>query len=271
MVKEATTKINRVGPRHTIYLQKDLVEDSTFPFHLNEPLNVRLEGGKLIIERAGTNTLTTNFIPNNGEELGVLNVLEGLGFSPVLSRAEKIYEMLKEVHEAETLELRVKHISPKEHALLLWDGRRLLERVMKEFFNPDMTENASKGLLSEKPSMKGSIENRLYQEFLASDKQGKALSHKILEWITMLQNANQSRRMGTRVAIEDLSWFIGNGHEHEIIKFEEEVGERLKGEVTLLCAYNANAIADKEEPLRKLLAAHSYVILETPLRVYRKT
>ena len=270
MVKEATTKINRVGPRHTIYLQKDLVEDSTFPFHLNEPLNVRLEGGKLIIERTGTKTITSDFMPNDGEEPRVLDALEGLGFSPVLSRAEKIYEMLKEVHEAETLDLRVKHISPKEHALLLWDGRRLLERVIKEFFDPDMTERASKGLLSEKPIMKGSVENRLYEEFLGSDKQGNPLSHKILGWITMLQNANQSGKMGTRVAIEDLSWFIGKGYENEIIKFEKEIGERLKGEATLLCAYNATAISDKKS-LMELLAAHSYVILETPLRVYRKS
>ena len=51
MVKEAPTKINQVGSRHTLYLQKSLVEDSTFPFKPSEPLIARIEDEKLIIER----------------------------------------------------------------------------------------------------------------------------------------------------------------------------------------------------------------------------
>lgn len=52
MVKEAPTKINKVGSRHTIYLQKALVEDSLFPFKPGEPLIIRIQGDRLIIERA---------------------------------------------------------------------------------------------------------------------------------------------------------------------------------------------------------------------------
>jgi hypothetical protein len=51
MVKESHTKIHQVGSRHTIYLQKILVEDSAFPFKPGEPLVVRIDGDKLIIER----------------------------------------------------------------------------------------------------------------------------------------------------------------------------------------------------------------------------
>jgi len=51
MVKEAKTKINQVGSRHTIYLQKSLVEDSNFPFKPGEPLIIRIEGDRLIVER----------------------------------------------------------------------------------------------------------------------------------------------------------------------------------------------------------------------------
>src|SRR5439155_1654504 len=53
MVTQAEAKIHRVGPRHTIYLAKDLVEDSTFPFSANEDLTVRIEGGALIIDKTG--------------------------------------------------------------------------------------------------------------------------------------------------------------------------------------------------------------------------
>jgi hypothetical protein len=55
MVKESRTKIHQVGSRHTIYLQKSLVEDSAFPFKPREPLIVRIEGDRLIIERAEKN------------------------------------------------------------------------------------------------------------------------------------------------------------------------------------------------------------------------
>jgi len=51
MVKEALTKINKVGSRHTIYLQKALVEDSMFPFKPGELLVIRIEENKLVIER----------------------------------------------------------------------------------------------------------------------------------------------------------------------------------------------------------------------------
>jgi hypothetical protein len=51
MVKEAQTKINKVGSRHTLYLQKNLVEDSQFPFKPGEPLIIKIEGDKLVVER----------------------------------------------------------------------------------------------------------------------------------------------------------------------------------------------------------------------------
>ena len=51
MVSQARTKINEVRSRHTIYLRKSLVKDSAFPFKVGEPLIVRIEGDKLIIER----------------------------------------------------------------------------------------------------------------------------------------------------------------------------------------------------------------------------
>lgn len=51
MVKEIKTKIHQVGSRHTIYLPKNLVEDSAFPFKPMEPLVARIDGEKLILEK----------------------------------------------------------------------------------------------------------------------------------------------------------------------------------------------------------------------------
>jgi hypothetical protein len=55
MVLQSATKINKAtGSRHTIYLRTDIVNDSNFPFKVGEPLILRIEGDKLIIEREKT-------------------------------------------------------------------------------------------------------------------------------------------------------------------------------------------------------------------------
>jgi hypothetical protein len=53
VVRQVKTKINKVGSRHTIYLQKDLIEDSNFPFKVGEIITVRIDGSKLVVEREG--------------------------------------------------------------------------------------------------------------------------------------------------------------------------------------------------------------------------
>ena len=51
MVEKAEIKIQQSGSRHTIYLRKDLVNDSAFPFKPNQPLIIRIEGERLVIEK----------------------------------------------------------------------------------------------------------------------------------------------------------------------------------------------------------------------------
>lgn len=51
-MKEALTKIQQSKSHHTIYLVKDLVSDSAFPFKPKEPLIVRIEGNHLVVEKA---------------------------------------------------------------------------------------------------------------------------------------------------------------------------------------------------------------------------
>ena len=51
VVRQVKTKINKVGSRHTIYLKKDLIDDTSFPFKVGESVVVKIEGQTLIIER----------------------------------------------------------------------------------------------------------------------------------------------------------------------------------------------------------------------------
>jgi hypothetical protein len=52
MTKTTKTKIYKVSSRHTIYLPKDFINDSTFPFIVGEELIARIEDQKIIIEKA---------------------------------------------------------------------------------------------------------------------------------------------------------------------------------------------------------------------------
>jgi hypothetical protein len=45
------TKLQKVKSRHTIYIRKDLVGDSAFPFKVGERLIIRIDGNRLVIEK----------------------------------------------------------------------------------------------------------------------------------------------------------------------------------------------------------------------------
>lgn len=55
MVSEAPAKIYQTGKKqkkHLLFMRKDLVEDSKFPFKPGEELIARIEGNKIILEKA---------------------------------------------------------------------------------------------------------------------------------------------------------------------------------------------------------------------------
>ena len=172
MVTRAEAKIHRVGPRHTIYLAKDLVEDSTFPFRADEDLMVRIEGDALIIDkdgRSGRRTDTPDAARSHKDKI-LMKTLDVLNFSSLTSKAERINQMLSEIHEAEMLESRVRHIPKNEHAIFLWEKETFLDMVLAEFFDPRVTGKAPKGLLSAKPSTLESVNNMEHKDFSGLDK-----------------------------------------------------------------------------------------------------
>jgi hypothetical protein len=53
VVKESKTRINQVdGNKHTMYLRKDFVTDSAFPFKPKQELVVKIVGKTVIIEES---------------------------------------------------------------------------------------------------------------------------------------------------------------------------------------------------------------------------
>jgi hypothetical protein len=58
VVKKTKVKITEVGgTRHTIYLRKDFVTDSAFPFRPRQELEAKIVGNRIIIERTKEESL----------------------------------------------------------------------------------------------------------------------------------------------------------------------------------------------------------------------
>src|SRR5438128_3886873 len=171
MVTHAEAKIHRSGPRHTIHLAKDLVEDSTLPFRADEDLTVRIEGDALIVDKDGRSGRRTSKLDeaHSYRDKILTKTLDVLGFSPLTSKAERINQMLSEIHEAEILESRVRHMPKNEHGILLWEDETLLEMVLSEFFDPGATGKAPKGLFSLKPSAFESVNNLVQKDVSGLD------------------------------------------------------------------------------------------------------
>ena len=268
MVTRAEAKIHRVGPRHTIYLAKDLVEDSTFPFRTDEDLTVRIEGDALIIDKTGkSGRRATQLDAAHGYRDKILmKTLDALNFSPLTSKAERINRMLSEIHEAEMLESRVRHMPKNEHAIYLWQEETFLDMVLAEFFDPSVTGKAPRGLFSAKPSTYESVNNMVQKDVSGLDK--LAVIRKIRDWMTEIHGSNKTS-LPTRIAVEDYSWLLQNGSAKGLMELEQSIGPKMKENMTILCGYNVSKPLDPKG-LERLMSFHSYAILDLPFRVYKR-
>lgn len=266
MVTEAEAKINRVGPRHTLYLAKDLVEDSTFPFDTRQQLIVRVEGDRLIVEKPGRRAEASSRLELPGSESHPLaQSLAKLGFTPIVSKAQKMLDMLRDIHESEILEDNVRHMPRREHALYLWQDDITLERVLGSFLNPRIEEGAPKALLSSRPAILGYVDNLLSNELLLD---GVRPEKRFTQWVSDIIKKNRTTH-GTRVAMEDLSPLLEKYGQDTVLELENELTNRTKDNLTFLCGYRLSRIRDTEL-IEKLVSLHSYVILDNPLRTFRK-
>src|SRR3989442_2364920 len=226
MVTHAEAKIHRVGPRHTIYLAKDLVEDSTFPFHTDEDLTVRIEGDALIIDkdgRSGRRPPKLDEARSNRDKI-LTKTLDVLNFPPLPSKAERINQMLSEIQEAEMLESRVRHMPKNEHAIFLWEEETFLDMVLSEFFDPGATGKASKGLFSVKPSAFESVNNLVQKDVSGLDKP-EAIK-KIRGWMAEVHASNDTN-LPTRFAGENNLCSFQNGLLKGFLELERTSGRRV--------------------------------------------
>jgi hypothetical protein len=56
MVLQGETKIYMSGSRRSMYIPSGLINDSAFPFTTGERLTIRIEGDRIIVEKARKKT-----------------------------------------------------------------------------------------------------------------------------------------------------------------------------------------------------------------------
>src|SRR5437773_6445638 len=153
----------------------------------------------------------------------VMETLDNLNFSPIASKAERIRQMLSEIHEAERLESRIRHMPKSEHAILLWEEKSFLDIVLSEFFDPGVTGKAAKGLLSAKPATIESVSNLLLEEVSGLDRQTAA--RKIRDWMLAVHSTIKSD-LPTRIAVKHYSRLIKKGSAKGLMEVEQNTGLR---------------------------------------------
>jgi hypothetical protein len=71
----------------------------------------------------------------------------------------------------------------------------------------------------------------------------------------------------TRVALDDVTWFFRNRLGNESLLIEESLGKCIQEKISMLCMYNISNMTDLQ--IIKIMAIHSYVILDSPFIVYK--
>jgi hypothetical protein len=186
--------------------------------------------------------------------------------------------ILNYILTTQTLEF-VLRLPAGEHVVLLYDKYSSLGDVIAEFFDPEVTAGAPKGLFSADPAHFRDVENFLYSRLLGIDDKQTAMK-KMSDWISQLYSrekkvdqsppSNSQKIITTRIAGQD-TWFFENGFEDEILSLEKAIGKKREhGSITFLCSYYVPKL--KEQQIKDVVQSHSYVIAEDGmLMAYKAT
>src|SRR5207245_5723938 len=70
-------------------------------------------------------------------------------------------------------------------------------------------------------------------------------------------------------AVEDYSWLLQNGSAKGLLDMKQNIGLRVKKNMTILCGYDVSNVIDPKQ-LDKVMGFHGYAIMDHPFRVYRR-
>jgi hypothetical protein len=197
--------------------------------------------------------------------------------------------IMNEMKELETLEF-ISKIRGHEHIALLYRNEISKNKILSKFFDPHTTGRFSKGMLLVKMPNNDFSDfrstNILYEELLSqNDRTNHGITKILSDWIDKLHSSNPSEKepieeeeentiQATRIAEGDATWWLRNGFDHEIISIEKLLHKDVQeNDISVLCAFDRSKISnidsDKTAIIKITIAAHEYVILDEPFRVYK--
>jgi hypothetical protein len=190
-----------------------------------------------------------------------------------------IGDILKNIRTAETLGFI--HDNPShKHIAFLYRNESSKNAILTAFFDTKGTKGL---LLSKKPSIDLSYivsyldNSMLYEELLQESQEDEVVARKLANWVTKLLSLNKlllinNNNNGTRIASEDVTWWVRNGFARHYMGFEKTIGRCLQDNLSVLCEYNIsednNKKIDNNGTIDAMISAHGYVILEEPFIVY---
>ena len=187
-------------------------------------------------------------------------------------------DILKRIHAVEAVEF-VRKIPSHSHIALLYTNDNSKDKMLAAFFETMITCNASKGLFSYKKPVNDYLsctnDVMLYEELLQEPRDYEAVARRGADWIAKLISSNTSRQnstdVPTRIAVEDVMWWLRNGFAGYLLDSERSCGRYLQDNLSALCGYNISNVGNRHidrELISMLISAHGYVILDEPFGLY---
>jgi predicted transcriptional regulator YheO len=188
-----------------------------------------------------------------------------------------IRNILKRIRSTEALEF-IRDKATHKHIAFLYKNESAKNKIFSAFFDTNITDKASKGLLLSKKPNNGLDQvlsyvnsSMLYEELLQDSREEKIVVKKLADWVHSLKNLrlNNFKNDATRIASEDVTWWVRNGFaDHYCKGFEESMGRSLQDDLSVLCGYNISDYSNNGT-INRMIATHGYVILDETSILYR--
>ena len=174
----------------------------------------------------------------------------------------------------------IRKIPTNEHIVFLYNNEDYKDKALFAFFDSGIIGDAPRGLISVKPITNTCLKlnsNILFEELFLHVKKSAAMK-KMFDWIYSLYLSSKAQKKKkkkreeegkvTRVALDDATWFFRNGLGNESLLIEKSLGKCIQEKISMLCMYNISNMTDLQI-IKKIMAIHSYVILDSPFIVYK--
>ena len=209
----------------------------------------------------------------------ILKDLCSLTKEEILNPNLTINDIIADFNNLEIIEF-IRKIPAHEHIVFLYNNEDSKDKALAAFFDSTIRGNASRGLISVKPITNTNFKadsNVLFEELFLHVKKSAAMK-KMFDWIYSLYLSSKAQKKKkkkreeegkvTRVALDDATWFFRNSLGNDHLLAEKSVGKRIQEKISMLCMYNISNMTDLQI-IKKIMAIHSYVILDSPFIVYK--